>query len=331
MRQRLAVLRAGASALALLAGTAVQAATFTFDTPGDFSDTIDVAGTYEITIGGASGGNATDHAGGIGALVGGTLFLGAGAIFSGLVGAAGADAPSADGGGGGGGLSFFRSGGYLAVAGGGGGAGRNQDGGAGRADTSGGDGGNASGYTSAGLGGQTANEGGGAGYVATPSYQSFPAAGGAAFNADGGDGTNTSGTGSAYGGETGPSWAGGGFNALYFGVGAAGGYGGGGGTAGPAGGGGGGWAGGGGGGGFENSLGSVSMATGYGGGGGGSYISSAFGGAYTETGGATGGAFVSLQLIESAPAAIPTPGAFALMGTSALAFAAVARSRRRRG
>ena len=66
-------------------------------------------------------------------------------------------------------------------------------------------------------------------------------------------------------------------------------------------------------------------------GGGGSYLAPTFGDRSLVAGGATSGAFVSLHLIEPAPTPIPMPGAFALMGTSALAFAAVARSRRRRG
>ena len=62
-----------------------------------------------------------------------------------------------------------------------------------------------------------------------------------------------------------------------------------------------------------------------GGGGGGSYLAPIFDDRSLVTGAASNGAYASLYLVQP----IPTPGAFALMGTSALAVAAVARSRRR--
>ncbi|MFT4795576.1 MAG: hypothetical protein ACI9ZM_003756, partial [Paracoccaceae bacterium] len=71
------VLLASAATVALLTAPAMAVSSFEKTTPGFFSFFIDEAGTYQLTIGGATGG-ATSGAEGSGSYVGG-----AGAFFSG--------------------------------------------------------------------------------------------------------------------------------------------------------------------------------------------------------------------------------------------------------
>ena len=302
MKQRLTLLRAGASALALLAGGPVAASTFDFAFTGAIeTGTITQAGTYEVSLGGALGGdsNYLSYFGGYGARVSGTVFLSAGTAFSVLVGGYGRDGYYSGGGGGMSWLDIDNDGTIEAVAGGGGGAGAYGYGGDGRAVPVGGNGDGLNNGGTGGFGGQagTGDSGsGGAGIFGPGASSYYPGS-------------------ASTGGYSAPTWAGG-QGGFYGGDGR---FGGGGGGNVYGGGGGGGYSGGGGGDGLYYGDG--------GGGGGGSYLAPIFGDRSLVAGGSTSGAYVSLHLVQP----IPTPGAFALMGTSALAFAAVARSRRRRG
>ena len=109
------VLLTSAATVALLTAPAMAVSSFEQTTPGFFSFFIDEAGTYQLTIGGATGGSYGGSPGGAGAFFSGSVYMGNGNLFSGLVGGNGVD-------GGGGGLSFFLSGAANAYLGGGGGA-----------------------------------------------------------------------------------------------------------------------------------------------------------------------------------------------------------------
>lgn len=112
-------LRAGVSAFSLLACGAVQAATFSFGHTGTVqTGTVTQAGVCELSPGGARGGEITwdtgsgfvTNFGGIGATVGGRLFLDARTSFSILVGgdgASGTDSGVTYLSGGGGGITWF--------------------------------------------------------------------------------------------------------------------------------------------------------------------------------------------------------------------------------
>jgi hypothetical protein len=122
------LLLAGASAFAILASVAGVNA----ETPGRYDFLVPVSGKYEVLAFGASGGSIQNPGavGGLGAGVGGELFLTAGQHLTLFVGGMGADGVSMDGagyGGGGGGGSFIFLGAgttdLLVAAGGGGGAG----------------------------------------------------------------------------------------------------------------------------------------------------------------------------------------------------------------
>jgi hypothetical protein len=166
------MLLASAATVALLTAPAMAVSSFERTTPGFFNFTIDEAGTYQLTIGGATGGAASDpfggFVGGAGAFFSGSVYMGNGNVFSGLVGGDGVF-------GGGGGLSFFLSGASSAFVGGGGGGSRF-----------------GAGYDSNGSGGTGAGG----------SLGSF-AGGGAGVNGNGGS------TRDAFGGTTGPTWSGG--------------------------------------------------------------------------------------------------------------------------
>jgi hypothetical protein len=198
------VLLTSAATVALLTAPAMAVSSFEQTTPGFFNFTIDEAGTYQLTIGGATGGGN----GGAGAFFSGSVYMGNGYLFSGLVGGNGVNA------GGGGGLSYFRSGATSAYVGGGGGGGFDS----------------AEGYDANGVGGTSAggSAGGSAGYYA---------GGGAGVTASGDSFSGEYGT--VTGGYTGSNWSGG----TYYGN-ASGGFGGGGGGNGFGGGGGGGYTGG---------------------------------------------------------------------------------------
>lgn len=302
----------GVSALGLLTSVAAQSATFEFTFTGAVeTGRITQPGIYEVSLGGAQGGNysfgsRTYFDGGIGAAVSGRIYLSRGTEFAVLVGGTGQDSLAGRGGGGGG-LSYFNIGldsTIEAVAGGGGGGGYRSAGGNGLAGLDGGDGNDA--YSSGpglyfGYGG-TGGQGGQAPVYGTPG-------GGAGVFGDGQSGRYYSGA----GGISGGTWAGGialGYERLRN----RGGFGGGGGGGSDGGGGGGGYSGGG--------------AGDYaGGGGGGSYLSALFSDTSLTSGGASSGAFVTVDLVE--PAIIPIPGALGLMATSMLAIGAVSRRRRR--
>jgi hypothetical protein len=163
------VLLASAATVALLTAPAMAVSSFEQTTPGFFNFTIDEAGTYQLTIGGATGGSYGGSYGGVGAFFSGSVYMGNGNVFSGLVGGNGVD-------GGGGGLSFFLSGAANAYLGGGGGGGTR-----------------GTGYDSNGVGGTGAGG----------SSSRYSAGGGAGVAADGGS------NGYAIGGSTGPTWSGG--------------------------------------------------------------------------------------------------------------------------
>ena len=151
IKARKALLLAGASALAILAGVAdVNADVFLV--PGEHDFLVTVTGKYIIFAEGASGGSTQPPvaAGGLGAIVGGALSLTAGQHLTLFVGGMGADGVAATGGGGGGGSFVFLGAGtsdLLAAAGGGGGAGYFGSGGPGLAGQAGGDGIGVSGAT----------------------------------------------------------------------------------------------------------------------------------------------------------------------------------------
>jgi len=283
----------GAVVLAL-AATSVQAIPLTFNFSGAVqTGAISATGLYRITVGGARGGasNFTSSgsrvAGGIGALVTGEVELNAGDVFSVLV---GGDGGAAEGGfiagGGGGGLSFFSSGVTLAVAGGGGGSAFNVApthelflaGGPGLATSLG-----------AGVFDPTLDFSGGLA-IFDPTYVARGGHGG--FGGGGGVSTRVRGT---IPGSTGGGGAAGGGGGRILGSGL-----------------------GGGGGGYFGGSGSVLDAEGNdaGGTGGGSFLSSNFLNPLLTAGGATGGAFVTLELVPTVtppdPNTVPEPASLAL-------------------
>jgi hypothetical protein len=139
------VLLTSAATMALLTAPAMAVSSFEQTTPGIFDFTIDEAGTYQLTIGGATGGIPWSYVGGAGAFFSGSVYMGIGATFSGLVGGNGVK-------GGGGGLSFFLSGATKAYLGGGGGASGYGPGFDSNGDGGTGDGGNAGYYAGGGAG-----------------------------------------------------------------------------------------------------------------------------------------------------------------------------------
>ena len=217
-------------------------------------ETIAVSGTYAISAYGAEGGTSTSgESGGLGAAVGGDIYLQAGAVLEMVVGGEGATGAYGAGGGGGSFVIETDNGTSAvdiieAVAGGGGGASSSgAGGGAGRITPTGGNGSGVS-AGSGGINGAAGSggfDGGGGG--------GFTGGAGAPSDSTGGSGATLA---VSFAGGTAPSGGGGGF-----GGGGGGGYSGGGGGGGYGGGGGGGYTGGRGGGGFSS-----------GGGGGGSYF-----------------------------------------------------------
>lgn len=128
------LLLAGASALALLAGSAL-ANSATFTGPGQQVFTAPIHGEYAIEVLGAGGGrSAVDFSGGRGAEFEGDVVLFGGQTLSVL---AGGQGYSGSDGGGGGGLSLVLGPNFLAIAGGGGGAGLGGTGGPGQAGPNG--------------------------------------------------------------------------------------------------------------------------------------------------------------------------------------------------
>jgi hypothetical protein len=265
MPMKLVVLAAISGMATLVAGTAANALTFTYSGHID-SYAVPTSGYYQVDAWGAQGGSYifTD-AGGLGAMVGGRIYLDAGQTLSIVVGGAGRDINSNTGGGGGGASWVYVSSDLelLLAAGGGGGAayatlvpggpgltGRNGGGSGGGVDGLGG-----------GTGGNRYLSGGGAGWL----------------------GPGASGTVGIYGtgGSSAPSFQGGwthgcislGDDSYECENGQSGGFGGGGGASYGNGGGGGGYSGGGG-----------TYGSGFGSGGGGSYIAPEFSSVVAESG-----------------------------------------------
>jgi hypothetical protein len=199
------ILLTSAATVALLTAPAMAVSSFERTTPGFFNFTIDEAGTYQLTIGGATGGATSGAYGGAGAFFSGSVYMGNGNVFAGLVGGNGVF-----GTGGGGGLSYFLSGATSAHVGGGGGGGY----------------GGGAGYDSNGVGGTGAGG----------SYIFLNSSGGAGVNRNGESDLDST------GGSTGPTWSGG--TSSGFASGGFGGGGGGSGFGGGGGGGGGGYTGG---------------------------------------------------------------------------------------
>ena len=285
-----ALLLAGASALAILA-CAAEANAETFSVPGMFSFTPMVSGEYSIEALGASGGDAFDGVGGLGAQVSGDVFLNKGEDLTLVVGGQGLYAISGGAGGGGGGGSFiFQGSAVIAAGGGGGGAGVQMAGGQGLTGSGGGAGGGAGGV--GGVNGAGGNAG--------------------AYGGGGGAGVNSAGGGGFLGGS---HWMGG-----RMGSDGGGGYGGGGAGANGGGGGGGGFSGGGGGG-YVIGGGAGS------GGGGGSYLASLVTNPFLTAGVNSGDGSISIDLLK---AAVPEPStwAMALAGFAGLGWLAHMRRRK---
>jgi hypothetical protein len=155
-------------------------------------DTIAVNGTYVITASGAQGGNSTitgEH-GGLGAAVGGDIYLTSGTVLEIIVGNAGGN--SASGGAGGGGGSFvFETFSDTAltpilVAGGGGGAGLAGQGATGGTSRTGGGGGQSGGF--GGSPGQPGGGGAAGGGFGGGGAEGGPGGGGGGYGGGGGGG-----------------------------------------------------------------------------------------------------------------------------------------------
>jgi len=191
------ILLTSAATVALLTAPAMAVSSFEQTTPGFFDFTIDEAGTYQLTIGGATGGGYGGTSGGVGALFSGSLYLGNGDLFKGLVGGNGVNS-------GGGGLSYFLSGATKAYLGGGGGApsfhpgyDANRVGGTGA-------GGNAGYY----VGGGAGVKGNGGSYESASGGSTGPTWSGGTYYGSASGGFGGGGSGSSYGGTGG---GGGGF------------------------------------------------------------------------------------------------------------------------
>ncbi len=179
--------------------------------------TAPVAGQYQITADGASGGNETSgvRVGGLGAEIGGTFTLTAGEILSIYVGGVGSNSLAGGSGGGGGGGSFVvaPSDLPLIVAGGGGGAGTQGDGGGGLTNApnshggSGHEGGGGGGFTSSGGIGDGPGDNG-SGFPDLTGGGGFSGGGPGGFGGGGGAESFSGGGGGGYSGG-----AGGGFRA----------------------------------------------------------------------------------------------------------------------
>ena len=255
--------------------------------------TVGVSGDYALTVDGAEGGAGSSGFGGLGAAVGGDVFLQAGTVLEIVVGGeGGSPVMGLDYGGGGGGGSFVfdtSSGAILAIAGGGGGGGAffGANGGVAQLGHTGGSGGEYSAgagvHNGAAGGGGHSDGGGGGGYTGGVGGDAgSPAAGGSVAGM------------SFVGGDVAPAFtsSGGAPLAIHPGLGGFGGGGGG----GYSGGGGGGGYGGGGGGGYD---GSGSLHPSSGGGGGGSYLNALLTDQTEGTDAAGGNGVVSLTLVST--------------------------------
>jgi len=278
------VLLASAATVALLTAPAMAVSSFERTTPGFFDFTIDEAGTYQLTIGGATGGSN----GGAGAFFSGSVYMGNGNVFSGLVGGDGVSGGgNPSGGGGGGGLSYFLSGATSAYVGGGGGGFKS-----------------GAGYDSNGRGGTGA---GGSVVVLVGG------GGGAGVSGNGGS------SGSVTGGSSGPTWSGG----TYYGS-ASGGFGGGGAGDFNSGGGGGGGFTGGNGGNFTGGQGGTSNYAGFIS----SILQGGTDRRSNPYAGDLSGGFFSFTLTSPAVSAVPVPASLGLLGLAIAGLIAQSRRRK---
>ncbi len=303
-------LMTGASFAALLAGMAgsAHAGLFTYDGTASQTFTAPASGTYDITAAGAQGGpgdyylNFSAPSGGLGATVGGDVYLTADTILDIVVGGQGGI--GFGGGGGGGSFVFYPSASSpLVVAGGGGGGAHYSYGGAGQAGTAG-----QAAITSAACYGYVGPGGvkgsGGAG--------GFGGGGGGGWSGAGGQATGDFVDGYGSGGSGPPGFAGGkGWGAANGGFG-----GGGGGGVDDGGGGGGGFSGGGGG------------AEHCGGGGGGSYLAPGFTDTKMTAGDNSGNGYVTIDPVSSV-SSVPEPGTLGLFASALAGLALIGRRRRR--
>ncbi len=289
----------------VLAVSVAQAGTITFNYTGAVVNwTVPTSGTYYIAGAGAQGGPGADDPGGLGAWVGGDVYLTGGTqlgIAVGGMGFSGGIIVGVAGGGGGGGSFVWvvSTTSPLLAVGGGGGAGYccGYPGGDGQITVAG-----QNGFGANGGAGGTGGSGGAAGFAG---YDD--GAGGAGWLGNGQDATGSYITRLALGGSGPLSFAGGegdGNQGLF----ADGGFGGG---------GGGGWQGGGGGGGCSGGGGGDGATAG--GGGGGSCVDSSFSNVTWLAGANAGDGYVTIT------SAIPEPGTLIMFGSGLLGLAGIVR------
>jgi hypothetical protein len=290
----------GVSVVALATSAAMSAAeagamVFTF-TGAVQTYVVPETGEYEITLAGAQGGSSTDgNPGGMGAVVGGDIFLKQNELLGIFVGGAGYSFPGYAGGGGGG-TFLGNPNRVFFIAGGGGGGGYGErsiaDGRPGRSQRS----------ASAGRGGN-GGAGGSGGYGGEGGQDptGFNGGGGSGLNSPGGDGFEGKKGLSGYGGYA------------YYGGLPGGGFGGG----------GAGYSGGGGGGGFSGGGGGTGgNKAGGGGGGGGSFIIGRATDTFGFTGANSGNGYASIMMVPE-----PSTWAMILAGFSAMGVMLARRAR----
>ena len=292
------LLLVGVSAAALAVSAAEAGAKIFLFTGSVQTYLVPETGEYEITVGGAQGGSSSDgNAGGMGAIVGGDIFLRQNELLGIFVGGAGYSLPGYAGGGGGGTFLGNRNRVFF-IAGGGGGGGYGDrsiaDGRPGRTQRSGSDG-----------------RGGNGGYGGSGGYGGEGGQDATGFNGGGGSGLNSPG-GDGFAGKKGHSGAGG---YAYYGGAPGGGFGGGGGAGYSGGGGGGGFSGGGGGTGGDK-------AGGGGGGGGGSFIIGRATDTFALAGANSGDGYASIVMVPE-----PSTWAMILAGFSAMGVMLARRAR----
>ena len=291
--------------------------------------TVLTSGTYDVVAAGAQGGSDHYSPGGMGAILGGDIFLTSGTVLKIAVGGQGGtgsccNISPVDAGGGGGSFVVYSNNTPLLIAGGGGGADYypNQSGQPGLTVTSGGNGQTQNGCGGGSVtaaGGTNGNGGAGGAYCNDNASPSTGGGSGAGFYSNGGKGgDNWPQFCSAAGG--GNDWAnglGGGGGSGCFNGGGGGGYGGGGGSSAEGGGGGGG--------GYSGGGGGAGGGSDSAGGGGGSFSVSGLILNLSESGANSGNGYVDIDFIS---AATPEPSSFFLLGTGLLSLAGIVRRRR---